>query len=218
MKLWDPIRGIELARMQGHAVTSSVWRGARTVSGWHRLEPTNLVITWDASTGQRLTTMHGHTTWVESVAWSPDGTRLASASLDNTVRISDPSTGEETLVLRGNSVWFHDVSWHPDGARLAAASSDGQIWIWDATRGFERDTTPRACPLSTDRSPRGRLAARTSHWYAESYIRAGKPAEAFRLWAEALSRDPKLGDDRLTVHRYNAALRRGPGRRRRGPA
>ena len=52
---------------------------------------------------------------------------------------------------------FHDVSWHPDGARLAAASSDGQIWIWDATRGFERDTTPRALPY-IDRA--GRLGNR----------------------------------------------------------
>jgi WD40 repeat protein len=63
---------------------------------------------------------------------------LASAGLDNSVRVWDPRIGEETLVLRGSSAMFHEVSWHPDGAQLAAACSDGQIWLWDATRGFAR--------------------------------------------------------------------------------
>jgi WD40 repeat protein len=75
-----------------------------------------------------------------------DGSRLASAGVDNSVRIWDPRTGQETFVLRGTSGMFHDVSWSPDGARLAAASSDGQIWIWDATVGYERDKTPQALP------------------------------------------------------------------------
>ena len=115
---------------------------------------------------------------MDAVAWSPDGTRLASAGLDNTVRISDPRTGEETFVLRGNSGMFHDVSWHPDGAQLAAASSDGQIWIWDATRGFERDTTPRALPYIDRQVASGTARGEDLRWYAESYIRAGRFKEA----------------------------------------
>ena len=105
------------------------------------------MIAWDAATLRRLSTMHGHNDFVDAVDWSPDGMRLASAGIDNSVRVWDPQTGEETLVLRGNSGMFHDVSWHPDGAQLAAASSDGHIWVWDATIGFERDTTPRALPF-----------------------------------------------------------------------
>jgi WD40 repeat protein len=101
----------------------------------------------DAETGQKLSTMRGHNDNVEAVVWSPDGTRLASASLDNSVRVWDPRTGEETLALRGDVGSFYDLSWNPDGARLAAACSDGQIWIWDATPGFERNNRP--APLSS---------------------------------------------------------------------
>ena len=181
VKLWDPIRGAEIGRMtDGQSwVLGVAWSpdGKRLASA----SANSLVTAWDAETGRKLATMRGHNDFVDAVAWSPDGTRLASAGIDNSVRVWDPVTGEETFVLRGDSGMFHDVSWHPDGARLAAASSDGQVWVWDATRGFERDTTPRALPF-IDRQ----LASGTAHgedlpWYAESYIRAGRPGEALAV-------------------------------------
>jgi WD40 repeat protein len=144
VKVWDPIRGTELATMTDHrdSVLALAWSpdGKRLASG----SIDQLVIIWDAETGQKLTTMRGHTYWVEALAWSPDGSRIVSAGTDNSVRIWDPRTGEESFVLRGNAGFFHDVAWNPDGAQIAAASSGGQIWIWDATHGFERDTTPKA--------------------------------------------------------------------------
>ena len=186
VKVWDPIRR-RRARSdceETHPHPSLVWRGAQTASGWQRPVRATSSLRGTRQTGQTLSTMRGHTTWVDSVAWSPDGTRLASAGIDNTVRISDPETGEETLVLRGNSGWFHDVSWHPDGAQLAAASNDGQIWIWDATRGFERDTTPRALPYIDRKVASGTARGEDLLWFAESYIRAGKPTEAVALLKE----------------------------------
>jgi tetratricopeptide (TPR) repeat protein len=140
-----------------------------------------LAITWDTETGRKLATMRDHHSWVEAVAWSPDGTRLASAGMDNSVRISNPQTGHETYVLRGQSGMFHAVSWHPNGARVAAASSDGRIWIWDATRGYERDRTPRALPYIDRAVASGTARREDLRWFAESYLRSGKPAEAFAL-------------------------------------
>ena len=159
--------------MQGHQVPSDLaWSpdGKRLASASADL----FVIAWDAETGRKLATMRGHHGWVDGVAWSPDGTRLASAGIDNSVRVWDPRTGDETFVLRGNTGMFNDVSWHPDGRDLAAASSDGQIWIWDATRGFERDTTPRALPYIDRQIASGTARGEDLRWDAESYIRAGK--------------------------------------------
>ena len=50
----------------------------------------------------RESTLMGHTDDVNSVAWSPDGTRLASGSDDKTVRIWEASTGKELSTLRGH--------------------------------------------------------------------------------------------------------------------
>ena len=179
VKVWDPLRGVELARLRGHQyplVFGVAWSadGKRLASA----AGDRFVMVWDAETGRNIWIMRGHTAYVDGVVWSPDGTRLASAGFDNSVRLWDPRTGEETLVLRGDSARFLDVSSRPDGAQLAAASNDGQIWIWDATRGFERDTTPRALPYIDRAVASGTARGEDLLWYAQSYFWAGKLGEA----------------------------------------
>jgi WD40 repeat protein/serine/threonine protein kinase len=192
VKLWDPIRGAELSRMQGQQgwVLGVAWSpdGKRLASAYSN----RLVITWDAQTGRKLWTLRGHNDFVDAVVWSPDGTRLASAGIDDSVRIWDPRTSAEAFALRGNSGMFHDVSWSPDGAQLAAACSDGQIWLWDATRGFERDTTPRALPFIERKVASGTARGEDLLWYAQSYFRAGKPREALALLKDDPSAFRKL--------------------------
>src|SRR5438270_780808 len=92
---------------------------------------------WDAATGRELLTLKGHTGPVMSVAFSPDGARLASASYDRTVRLWDATTGGELLALTGHtgSVW--DVAFSPDGTRLASASLDQTVRLWDAASSRE---------------------------------------------------------------------------------
>ena len=73
---------------------------------------------WDAQTGQELLTLKGHSGRVKSVAFSPDGKRLASASWDETVKVWDAQTGQELLSLKER--WRNSVAFSPDGKRLAS--------------------------------------------------------------------------------------------------
>ncbi|QEL16410.1 WD40 domain-containing protein [Limnoglobus roseus] len=178
VKLWNP-DGVAVApAMKGH--TSWVFGLAWNPTGTQLASAgtDRIVIIWDAKTGGRFQTLRGHNDFVDAVAWSPDGSRVATASIDNSVRVWVPETGAEAFALRGNSVMFHDVSWRPDGTQLAAAGSDGRVWVWDATRGFERDTTPRALPNIERALAAGTARGDDRRRFAEAYIRAGKPDAA----------------------------------------
>ncbi len=78
----------------------------------------------------------GHRAGVRSVAWSPDGTRLATASWDGTARVWD-ATGREILALEGHRSQVNSVAWSPDGTRLATGGWDGTARIWDPVLGHE---------------------------------------------------------------------------------
>jgi WD40 repeat protein len=90
------------------------------------------VVLWDSTTGRAILTLRGHTGPVNSVAFSPDGTRLASASADATVRLWDVMTGETVLILAGHTGPVNSVAFSPDGTRLASAGEDQSIIVWDA--------------------------------------------------------------------------------------
>ena len=87
---------------------------------------------WDANSGQTTLTYKGHLFGVESVAWSPDGIRLASASDDNTVQVWDASSGATLLTYSDHTDTVYSVAWSPDGTRIASASYDEtvRVWLW----------------------------------------------------------------------------------------
>jgi hypothetical protein len=92
---------------------------------------------WDTATGKELFALRGHADRVTSVAFSPDGQRLASGSSDKTVKIWDCATGKELLALKGHARGVLSVAFSPDGQRLASASNDRTVRIWDPATGKE---------------------------------------------------------------------------------
>jgi len=82
-------------------------------------------------------TLYGHTAAVISVAWSPDRHRIASASVDETIKVWDVATGTEIRTLTGHSQSVTSVAFSPDGTRLASGSRDQTIKVWDADTGTE---------------------------------------------------------------------------------
>jgi hypothetical protein len=96
---------------------------------------------WDAHTGQETLTLKGHADMVRSLAFSPDGQRLASASSDGTVKVWDTQTGQEALVLRRRRVDLvsevQSLAFSPDGRWLALGNDDQTVTVWDAQSGEE---------------------------------------------------------------------------------
>jgi WD40 repeat protein/tRNA A-37 threonylcarbamoyl transferase component Bud32 len=96
---------------------------------------------WDASTGWQLRcTFSGHTDAVTCVTYNPDGSRLASASQDKTVKVWYATTALELRTLRGHTGWVHSVAFSADGQHLASASEDKTVKVWDVTTGEELRT------------------------------------------------------------------------------
>jgi WD40 repeat protein len=88
-----------------------------------------------------LLTYRGHTDTVNSVAWSPDGTRLASASTDQTVQVWDATSGKRLQTYTGHQpygVWT--VAWTRSGRQIASGAQDGTAQVWDATTGARAAT------------------------------------------------------------------------------
>jgi WD40 repeat protein len=88
---------------------------------------------WDLDT-RRLCARLGHVTTVSCAAFSPDGSRIVTASFDNTAAVWDAATGRSIARFRHEDLVIH-ASFTPDGRHVLTASWDGTARVWDAATG-----------------------------------------------------------------------------------
>lgn len=215
VKFWDVGTGQALKTLQGY--TSWVWSVAWSPDGtilasgsadctvklwdvnktYSESEHTESGLVASSSTEcistQVLRTLPGHTNWVRSVAWSPDGTILASGSDDYTVKLWDVPTGQVLRTLQEHTNWVCSVAWSPDSTMLASGSADCTVKLWDIRTGRVLNTlecpswvwsvafAPQHCENSPLQS-QGYQTCQTSSEELGTILAIGSFDQLVRLW------------------------------------
>ena len=107
---------------------------------------------WDISTGGLRGLLRGHTQPVQAVAFSPDGTRIASGGGNpNTgeLKLWDANTQTEIATLQGHTATVVAVAFSPDGALLASASLDRTVRLWDVATASPGTILPESGDTTT---------------------------------------------------------------------
>jgi len=157
VKLWEAGSGKELAMLKGHTagVTSVAYSpDEKTLASGSEDDTVKL---WETGSGRELATLKGHThvggklvvetlkgrlDGVTSVAYSPDGTTLASGGRKDTVKLWEAGSGKELATLKGYATDLLSVAYSPDGKTLVSGNYDekaksGIIRLWRAATDEE---------------------------------------------------------------------------------
>ena len=145
IRLWDIGTRQQIATLQGHGwgrIDALAFSPDGTIlaSGGGSHEGT--IRLWDMDSRQQIATLQepvvgpsGRVVGVSSLAFSPDGTILASGERGSgTVKLWEMATREQTATLGGHSEWVHSLAFSPDGGTLASGSRDGTMVLWDLQR------------------------------------------------------------------------------------
>ena len=191
VKIWDAERGQEFPTVHGYYwADNEARRPDGTCLPRARVDKVTKI--FDSLSGSFGVTLRGRPLDFGSVAFSPNGDRLATGRLawqgdDKTVKIWDAASGQELLALRGSVA---SLAFSPNGKRLATECDDEAVRIWDAVSGRElislRGKSGGVWRAAF--SPDGRRLA-TAYWDG-----------TVKIW------DAATGQDLLTFRGHNAPV------------
>ena len=120
-----------------HSALSFMPHGTRLHQTYSRKFPNRIIATQGIPQhwGRLVAVLRGHSEPVNVLSFSPDGSRLASGSDDDTVRLWDGASGVPIATLEGHSHPVTSLSFSPDGSRLASGSYDETVRLWDGASG-----------------------------------------------------------------------------------
>ncbi len=190
-KLWDTATGHEVRRFSRGALGNGA---AFSPDGRYVMANSNsddyTVKIWETSTGREVRTLRGHTNWVYSVAFSPDGKYALTGSIDNTAILWDAATGQQVYTIRGHSSAVRSVAFSPNGKYILTGSSDRTVRLWDVPTGQEV------------RSWRGHMGRVWSATFSPNgkYILTGSADGTAKLWDFAIGEGRTLSGHTAEVY------------------
>jgi WD40 repeat protein/tRNA A-37 threonylcarbamoyl transferase component Bud32 len=135
--VWDANKGRSVYTLDKHTATVThlaiSWDGRWLASC--SSHPENLIRVWELATGREHVALAGHRNGVWDVAFSPDGTRLVSASEDQTLCLWDVKAGTLFRVLSDHRGPVRYAAFSPDGTRLVSGSADGTARLSEVKSG-----------------------------------------------------------------------------------
>jgi eukaryotic-like serine/threonine-protein kinase len=142
----------------------------RVITG--RLSNTQKLSIRSIPLGTLSCTCRGYAAGVLAVAWSPDGTQIASGSDDSKVQVWNAATGEPLFTYRGHSSAVYAVTWSRDGISIISGSADKTVQVWEPATGqlFSTYRGHSSSVLAVAESPN------------ESRIASGSADQTIQVW------------------------------------
>ena len=180
LKLWDVATLTNIATLGSgsrSAVSAAAFHGTTLAFGggfsWINIE------LLDVATMTHIATFEGHRSNVLSIAYSPDGTLLASGSYDGTVRLWNVATGRNIAIFKAAGE-VPSVAFSPEGTIVAAGTSSGVVELWAVPSTALESNNP---PVFTE----GHITTRTVNETASIGGSIGTPVSATDADADTLT-------------------------------